>query len=138
MMKFSITRVVDEDKTGKGKVAFGTLEFDSGKKILLDSGEVREFNKRLKLAKAEGKLGREIGTDGLTFTCPDCGHDRLECCEDGPYSSIILNLDEEGDFDYDEINASGEVVRYQCVQCGTVLPDVTCNEEVIEWIKENC
>jgi len=81
--------------------------------------------------------------DGLKFICPSCGDHRLECCEDGPYVSEILCIDEDGDFDYGEINASGEVDRFQCVDCGYILKDVmeeciTDNEDVIEWIKENC
>lgn len=83
---------------------------------------------------------------GLIFTCPSCQGHRLECCEDGPYNSEILHIDEEGDFDYDEISASGEVDRYQCLECGYILafddkPDINLvidNEDVVEWIKENC
>jgi predicted RNA-binding Zn-ribbon protein involved in translation (DUF1610 family) len=123
-----------------GVILFGVLLFDSGKKIHLDEGELKEFQHKLK----EAELGREIGTDGLKFTCPDCGTHRLECCEDGPYNSEILNIDEEGDFDYGEINADGQVERYQCLKCGFVLKSgegfaahtITENDEVVEWIKK--
>ena len=79
----------------------------------------------------------------LKFTCPKCKSNRLECCEDGPYSSEILCIDEDGDFEYGKIDASGSVVRYQCLKCGYILSDsfgydITDNEEVVEWIKENC
>ena len=85
--------------------------------------------------------------DDLIFTCPDCGKHRLECCEDGAYSSEVIGIDEEGDFDYGEIDASGIVVRFQCLECGFILTrkfegcgeyDITNVEEVIKWIKENC
>lgn len=81
-------------------------------------------------------------TDSIDFTCPSCGKHRLECCEDGPYVSEILVIDEEGDFDYGEISASGEVERIQCQECGYVLTDgdtgenIINNEDVVAWIKE--
>jgi len=56
-MKLSVN--IDE-KTAE--VNFGSLTFDSGKKIILDKGEVEEVRARLKLAKAEGKL---CATDSL-------------------------------------------------------------------------
>ncbi len=80
---------------------------------------------------------------GLIFTCPDCKSHRLECCETGPYNSEVLNIEEEGDFDYGAIGASGTVERFQCLNCGYVLKDeasenIDMNEEVAEWIKKNC
>jgi len=81
---------------------------------------------------------------GLIFTCPSCQGHRLECCEDGPYNSEVMNIDEEGDFDFGEINASGTVDRFQCLECGFVLDldengsAITDNEEVALWILENC
>jgi len=79
---------------------------------------------------------------GLIFTCPDCGGHRLECCEDGPYSSEVFNIDNDGDFDYGNIEASGTVDRFQCLSCGFVLSredgsNIDENEEVVEWIKSN-
>ncbi len=132
---------LDDDK----KIQMGVLLFKTGKKIHLDEGEVNELQAIIDHAKKEGQLGREIATDGLEFICPHCNGRRLECCEDGPYSSEILNIDEEGDFDYGKIDASGQVERYQCLTCGYTLefdsPEfgknpVTDNEEVVEWIKE--
>ena len=88
-----------------------------------------------------------IGKDGLVFTCPTCKSHRLECIENGEYNSEVLNIDEEGDFDFGDINASGEVERFQCLKCGFVLICkeegyneyiLTEHEEVVEWIKENC
>ena len=81
--------------------------------------------------------------DGLIFTCPSCGKHRLECCEDGPYVSEVLCIDEDGDFDYGEIEGSGMVDRFQCLDCGYILSredrsSIDDNEEVVEWIKENC
>ena len=92
------------------------------------------------------KANKSKTPQGLIFTCPSCQGHRLECCEDGPYNSEILHIDEEGDFDYDEISASGEVDRYQCLACGYILafddkPDINLvidSEDVVELIKENC
>ena len=79
----------------------------------------------------------------LKFTCPNCKENRLECCEDGPYVSEVVDVDEEGDFEYGAIDASGSVERYQCLKCGFVLinsngDSIIDNEEVVEWIKDNC
>ncbi len=79
----------------------------------------------------------------LKFTCPDCKDTRLECCEDGHYASEVTNIDKDGDFDYGEIKASGTVDRFQCLNCGYVLKDeneenIIDEEEVVEWLKENC
>ena len=95
-MKFN-KKLTEDDKS----ILFAVLEFDSGKKIHLDEGEVNEFDAILLMAK----LGREIATGGLEFTCPDCKDHRLECVEDGPYTSEILNIDKDGNFDYGNINA---------------------------------
>ena len=84
-----------------------------------------------------------MSQNGLKFVCPGCQGTRLECCEDGPYVSEVTNIDEDGDFDYGKIEASGMVDRFQCLNCGYVLknPDgssIDDNQEVIEWVKENC
>jgi len=79
----------------------------------------------------------------LKFKCPKCKSEKLECCEDGPYTSEVKVIDEEGDFEYGPIDASGTVDRFQCLDCGYVLcredgSSIDDNEEVVEWIKENC
>jgi len=79
----------------------------------------------------------------MKFICPDCKSNKLECCEDGPYSSEVTDIDEEGDFDYGPIEGDGTVDRYQCLTCGYILRNedgspIDDNEEVVEWIIENC
>ncbi len=79
----------------------------------------------------------------VKFKCPECGHERLECCEDGPYVSEVTDIDEDGDFDYGPINASGIVDRFQCLNCGYILSredgsSIDDNKEVVEWIKQHC
>ena len=86
---------------------------------------------------------KQVGTDGVKFLCPQCQGTQLECCEDGPYVSDITNIDEDGDFDYGEICASGMVERIQCSGCGYVLcredgSSIDDNEETVEWCKKNC
>ena len=76
--------------------------------------------------------------EGLAFTCPSCKGNRLECCEDGYYVSEVTCISDCGDHDYGDINASGEVLRWQCKACGFVLSnDGDDNIEVEEWIEEN-
>lgn len=86
---------------------------------------------------------KQVGTDGLQFTCPNCQGTHLECVMDGSHISKVLNIDPDGDFDYDEIIGNGDVVRWQCVSCGDVLNDIADepiidNLEIVEWVKENC
>jgi len=86
---------------------------------------------------------KQINQDGLKFICPECQGTRLECCEDGPYNSEVLSIDEEGDFEYGEISCSGMIERYQCLHCGFVPTNsdgsvIDDNQDVVEWIRENC
>ena len=97
----------------------------------------RDIENPIILDKAE-----ETPEQYLTFHCPGCDSTRLECCEDGPYSSEVSDIHESGDFEYESIDASGEMVRYKCLSCGFILKDVDGNkiinnEEVVEWIKEH-
>jgi len=128
-------------KEQAGRVLFSTLFFSSGKEIMLDAEETFDFEDMLRMIKIEGTIGRQIATDGIKFTCPSCGHNRLECCHNGSYSSEVLNIDEDGDFDFGEISGEGEADRFQCLNCGYVLDDgytITEHAEVVEWIKKNC
>ena len=79
----------------------------------------------------------------VKFKCLKCGSSRLECCEDGPYVSEVLVIDKEGDFEWGEINASGTVVRFQCLECGFTLKDeseepLTDHTDVVQWIEQHC
>jgi predicted RNA-binding Zn-ribbon protein involved in translation (DUF1610 family) len=79
--------------------------------------------------------------DGMKFKCSSCGHDRLECCQEGYHLSPILCIDESGDFDYGNLESHGDVTRFQCEACGFTLKkhniDISNNEEVVEWLKEH-
>ena len=81
----------------------------------------------------------------MNFQCPKCKYERLECCEtDAFVTSIITDLDDDGDFDYAQLIIRDSTVdRFNCVNCGFVLEDeqgenITDNLEVIEWLKKNC
>ena len=78
----------------------------------------------------------------IKFTCPDCGHDKLECCMNGPHSCTVTRIDEEGDFEYGPYESTAEVDRWQCQNCGYVLDDenktITDNLKVAEWCEKNC
>ena len=81
----------------------------------------------------------------LNFKCPDCGDNKLESVEvDVTASSIIADIDEDGDFDYDVPYCDGGYIeRFQCTNCGYFLKNedgekLTNNLEVIEWINKNC
>lgn len=126
-----------------GLKADGYLTFETGKIVYLTPSECKEVEDKFLLLLVRGKMDRQIKTGGLKFTCPSCDSHRLECCEDGPYSSEVLCIDEDGDFDYGPIDASGTVDRFQCLNCGYILSredgsSIDDNEEVVEWIRENC
>jgi len=83
----------------------------------------------------------------LKFKCPKCGHTELEeVMTDCILTSVIGVIDGEGAVDYDDkriTTTDGEVHHYQCVACGFILSDnndvdVNNNEELAEWLKENC
>lgn len=79
---------------------------------------------------------------GLKFTCPECKGHTLECCQDGYHVSEVMRIDEDGDHDYGELMSHGDVIRWQCSSCGHVIEDsfgsdMTCNEEVAKFVKEN-
>lgn len=81
--------------------------------------------------------------EGLKFTCPECGGHHLECCEDGFYVSRVTCIQEDGNHEYGDVHASGDVIRWQCEGCGFVIEepnggDIVSNEDAGEWVKENC
>jgi len=92
----------------------------------------------------ENKKQKIEAVKSLTFTCPDCNGTRLEVIETNAIvSSVIANLDKDGDFDYENLNVDDSVVdRFQCIECGYVLQDeneekITDNLEVVEWLKKH-
>ena len=83
-------------------------------------------------------------TKKLKFTCPNCKGTRLEVIETNAIvSSVISNLDPDGDFDYENLTVDDSVVdRFQCIECGYVLKDrngenITDNLEVVKWLKKH-
>ena len=60
----------------------------------------------------------------VEFTCPACGKHRLEEVMVGvTVASIIIAIPDCGDLNYGEqTNENGTVDRYQCVDCGFVIP----------------
>ena len=59
------------------------------------------------------------------FTCPKCGSHRLEeVLTDCTVSSEILDMGPGGDLEYGEANNDGGCVdRYQCLNCGCIVPN---------------
>jgi DNA-directed RNA polymerase subunit RPC12/RpoP len=73
----------------------------------------------------------------MQFTCPDChSHILEEISTNVTVASQIINISEDC-LDYGEqTNEDGELERYQCANCGYILPVFT-HQELIEWIKNN-
>jgi len=79
------------------------------------------------------------------FKCPSCKREDLEIVEkDITMSSLIVEIDEEGHFEYDMIDTGGGfVLRFQCLECGYLLKNedeqvITTEEEVVKWLRKNC
>jgi hypothetical protein len=93
---------------------------------------------------------KQVGNDGLKFTCPKCQGTRLECVMDGSHESEVLNIDKDGDFDFGDVDGGDECDRFQCLHCGFTLKsdekcsgglseyNITDHEEIVEWIKKHC
>ena len=81
----------------------------------------------------------------LKFKCPKCNREDLEIVEkDVIMTSLVVEIDDEDNFEYDLIDTGGGYVeRFQCLDCGYILKDqsgqvITTEEEVVEWIRNNC
>jgi hypothetical protein len=84
-----------------------------------------------------------IKNDKIVFVCPSCNSRKLECVEFGIYTSEVLNIDKDGDFDYGAVEGNGEIERWQCLNCGFVLlhedgTEIFFTEDVVKWCLENC
>jgi len=143
--KITVGFVTQKYITVSGKHICISQEFIAGDQVDRENSEGQPV--KINTTKEEYqcfdmKQPSTIGKNGLKFICPKCGGNRLECCEDGPYNSEVLNIDREGDFSFGEIFASGEVERFQCLECGYVLLNrfgpITQHEELVKWIKNNC
>jgi len=89
----------------------------------------------------------------IKFECPKCGSKTVEEVMIGitQYSNIdvidvidVNDVDDEDDnvyIDYGGISyegEDGEIDRYQCAECGFVLPLCNDGHDLAEWCKENC
>jgi len=79
----------------------------------------------------------------LNFCCPNCSDTTLEeIMVNVCVASTIRNVDDDGNVEYDEqTNTDGEIVCYQCDNCGYVLENETGNvttpEDLAEWLKKS-
>jgi predicted RNA-binding Zn-ribbon protein involved in translation (DUF1610 family) len=96
-----------------------------------------------------GLIGEKMGKI-IKFVCPECGGTVLdECMKDVYQHSTISQIEEEDGeaiVDYAENSITtdeGEVYYYCCVKCGFALNgpydnSINNNDELLEWILENC
>lgn len=149
--KITVGFVVQEFVTIEGIHTCINQSFVAGDQVNYEDGEGNpiEIDSTKELYESfEMKAPTSRPYDGIVFTCSGCGKHRLECCEDGPYSSEVTFIDKYGDFDYGKIDASGVVVRFQCFDCGKVIAekeqdgfaafDLTDVRDVVVWIQKNC
>jgi predicted RNA-binding Zn-ribbon protein involved in translation (DUF1610 family) len=81
----------------------------------------------------------------LVFTCPECNGHELGSVEQVIVTYPISHIPANGDLDYDydhKEDGDGEVLAYQCMNCGYELTDkkgntITDCVNVPRWIKKN-
>lgn len=71
-----------------------------------------------------------------TFKCPMCGSNLLEEIMTGvTQTSLVNGVEEDGFLDYGSSSTEGgEVTRYQCSECGRVLPGIENNDDMAGWL----
>jgi len=82
----------------------------------------------------------------IKFVCPKCGKNELGSIEQVIRTYPITKISENGDLEYDTdrvIAGDGEVLAYQCINCGFELKNEMGNPigdcvKVPEWCKKNC
>jgi hypothetical protein len=79
----------------------------------------------------------------LKFTCVVCGEHELECIMDDGSSSVVTVINDDGCFEYDNDASDADLDFYQCNHCGAHVVsddglDIQNDEEVVEYIKDNC
>jgi hypothetical protein len=72
------------------------------------------------------------------FTCPECGEHHLEeVMLNVTVSSEVTSVDEFEECEYDvQTNDGGEVDRYECAECGWVVPNVKDAFDLFNWLKK--
>lgn len=75
------------------------------------------------------------------FKCPKCGCNIAEeIVVDATISNEVIGIwGDCGDLEYGACGEcfDGYTERYQCQNCGYVIPEVRCPEDMVEWLKEN-
>jgi len=82
----------------------------------------------------------------IKFTCPECGKNELGSVEQVIRTYPITKISENGNLEYDTdrvIAGDGEVLAYQCINCGYELKNKQGNPiddcvKVPDWCKKNC
>ena len=82
----------------------------------------------------------------IKFVCPKCGKNELGSIEQVTRTYPITKISENGNLEYDTdrvIAGDGEVLAYQCINCGFELKNEQGNPiddcvKVPEWCKKNC
>jgi len=71
------------------------------------------------------------------FECPRCGHSTLEeILESVTLSSEVIEADEE-ECEYGRVSwDGGRIDRYQCKNCGWVVPDCKDVKTLYEWLDD--
>ena len=70
------------------------------------------------------------------FECPSCGHKEIEeVLGNASIVSAVLEVEDGGSTIYGNTNMSVHSHdRFQCVNCGLVLPDISDTEELFEYL----
>ena len=71
------------------------------------------------------------------FECPSCGHNEIEEIQvSATVATEVLEVEDGGDTTYGPTELSdGFSDRFQCVNCGLVLPGISDTDDLYEYLK---
>jgi predicted RNA-binding Zn-ribbon protein involved in translation (DUF1610 family) len=75
----------------------------------------------------------------VQFECPECdGTEIEEIMEDVIVATVVAEITPNGDLEYtgQEEKHGGIIVRYQCIRCGWMIPDIKNGRELWDYLNK--
>jgi rubredoxin len=77
----------------------------------------------------------------IKFVCPECGGTDLESVLDGTHSCLVTKIDVNGQHEYGPFESQGNLLRWQCADCGFMIVDegpILEPEDLADWCLAHC